>query len=157
MLREGQPAPDFRLPDQSSRPHSLKDYRGRWIVLYFYPRDNTPGCTIEALDFTRLLPEFQKGGAIILGVSTDSCASHQKFVEKKKLAITLLSDEDTGVQKLYGVWRPKTFLGKSFLGTVRSTFLIRPDGTIARFWDGVSAKGHAEEVLAALKNIKRIK
>ena len=154
MLNEGQPAPDFTLPDHSGQLRRLTDYRGRWVVLYFYPKDNTPGCTIEALDFTRLLPEFEKAGAVILGVSKDSCTSHKKFVEKKKLGIILLSDEDTIIQKAYGVWKPKTFLGKSFLGTVRSTYLIRPDGRIARFWDGVSAKGHAEEVLAELKKLK---
>jgi len=154
-LKEGQPALEFTLPDQDGRPVSLRDLRGKWVVLYFYPRDNTPGCTIEAMDFTKFNYRFAKLHAVILGVSKDTCQSHQKFIAKKKLGIALLSDPDTKVQKLYGVWRPKKFLGREFLGTVRSTFLIDPKGEIAKIWDGVSARGHAEEVLVELSRLNQ--
>ena len=152
-FKVGQPAPDFSLPDQSQVKVSLKDFRGKWIVLYFYPRDNTPGCTIEAKDFTKLKPQFEKLNAVILGISRDSCQSHQKFVSGKRLTITLLSDTDSSIQKRYGCWRPKKFMGKEFLGTIRSTFLIDPQGMIARIWDPVKALGHAREVLEELRKL----
>lgn len=153
-LAPGQTAPLFTLPDSIDHSTSLTDFKGKWVVLYFYPKDNTPGCTIEAIDFTRLKKDFAAADAIILGVSKDSCQSHAKFAEKQNLSILLLSDADTLVQQRYGVWRPKKFMGREFLGTVRSTFLINPDGKIAEIWDNVSAKGHAEDVLATLRKIQ---
>ena len=149
----GQPAPEFCLPNQSEEQVCLRDFKGKWVVLYFYPKDNTPGCTIEATDFTKLKSKFESMNAVILGVSKDNCKSHQKFITGKKLTIILLSDPATEVQKLYGAWRPKKFMGKEFLGTVRSTFLIDPQGKIARIWDGVSAKGHAQEVWEELRKL----
>ncbi len=150
MATIGQPAPPFTLNDADGNDVTLKDFRGKWIVLYFYPKDNTPGCTIEALDFTRLQNEFAKRNAVILGISKDSCASHKKFIKDKSLTVTLLSDPDAKAQQAFGVWRLKKFMGKEFLGTIRSTFLIAPDGTIARIWDPVTPEGHAQEVLDAL-------
>jgi thioredoxin-dependent peroxiredoxin len=113
-IKEGEKAPEFCLPDQDGKNVSLSELRKKLVVLYFYPRDNTPGCTIEALGFTRLKDEFEKAGAVVLGVSKDSVKSHQSFCEKRSLSITLLADEDAAVQKLYGVWGPKKFLGREF-------------------------------------------
>lgn len=152
MVEEGQKAPDFTLPDTSENPVKLSDFKGKWIVLYFYPRDNTPGCTIEAIDFSARKEEFKKLNAVVLGVSKDSCASHQKFTEKKDLTINLLSDEDSRIQKLYDVWKPKKMMGREFLGTVRTTFLINPLGNVEKIWNNVKVKGHAEAVLEVLKS-----
>lgn len=153
-LTEGQKAPDFCLPDQNDNEVCLKDFTGKWLVLYFYPRDNTSGCTKEAQDFTALKHDFEAEGAAILGVSKDSVKSHIRFIEKKELEITLLSDEDTSVHQKYDVWRTKKNYGKEYLGTVRSTFLIDTEGNIARIWDNVRTKGHVEKVLGTLKDIK---
>ncbi|MBW2964800.1 thioredoxin-dependent thiol peroxidase [Candidatus Woesearchaeota archaeon] len=150
-LKQGDAAPDFCIPDSKEKKHCLKDYKGKWIVLYFYPKDSTPGCTLEALDFSAMKDKFAKKNAVILGISKDSCASHQKFIDKQGLTITLLSDEDHKVQEKYGVWRPKKFMGREFLGTVRSTFLIDQKGKVAAVWDEVKVKGHAEEVLEKIK------
>ncbi len=150
ILPAGQPAPQFVLADADEEQLRLKDLLGRWVVLYFYPRDNTPGCTLEAIDFSRLREEFAALDAVIVGVSKDSCQSHRKFAARHGLSLVLLSDPDSAVQKSYGVWRPKKFMGREFLGTVRSTFLIDPAGKIARVWDNVRAAGHADEVLAEL-------
>lgn len=152
MLKEGEKAPAFTLSDTGENQLKLADYRGKWVVLYFYPRDNTPGCTIEAMDFSARKKEFEEMNAVVIGVSKDSCASHQKFTKNKKLTINLLSDPEAKVQKLYGVWSPKKFMGKEFLGTVRTTFLIDPRGNISKIWNNVRAKGHAEEVLKVLKD-----
>ncbi len=149
-LKEGNSAPDFVLKDASGKEVSLKDFKGKWIVLYFYPKDNTPGCTIEALDFTALKKNFEKKNAVILGISKDNCKAHQKFIDGKKLTIMLLSDEDTKVNQKYGVWMLKKFMGREYMGTHRSTFLIDPKGKIAKIWYGVSPDGHAKEVLEAL-------
>jgi len=154
-LKLGPLAPEFCLPNQNEDKICLKDFRGKWVVLYFYPKDNTPGCTIEALDFTKLKSQFEQNNAVVLGVSKDNCKSHQKFITGKKLTILLLSDSNTKIQKQYGVWRPKKFMGKEFLGTIRSTFLIDPQGKISRIWDKVSAKGHAREVLVELEKLNR--
>ena len=121
-------AKQFSLLDANKNTHRLQDYQGKWLVLYFYPKDNTPGCTIEALEFTALQEEFKKINAHILGISNDSCESHQKFINKKRLSITLLSDKEHKVAEKYGVWKPKKFLGKEFLGIKRSTFLINTKG-----------------------------
>src|SRR4030067_2428167 len=152
-LKIGQPAPDFCLPNQNEENICLKHFQGQWVVVYFYPKDNTPGCTIEALDFTKLKSQFEQDNAIVLGISKDDCKSHQKFIAGKKLTITLLSDPEAEVQKKYGVWRPKKFMGKEFLGTVRSTFLIDPQGKISRIWDKVNSKGHAQEVWEELRKL----
>nr|WP_292350878.1 thioredoxin-dependent thiol peroxidase [Methanomethylovorans sp. PtaU1.Bin093] len=154
-LSEGQQAPLFCLPDQDGKEICLKDLKGKWIVLYFYPRDNTAGCTKEAQDFTSLKAAFEDEGAMILGVSRDSMASHQKFIEKKELTITLLSDMEITVHKLYDVWRLKKFMGKESMGTVRTTFLIDTEGNITNIWDNVKTKDHAQNVLEKLRSMKK--
>ncbi len=153
MLKVNDKAPEFCLPNQDEVDICLRDLKGKWIVLYFYPKDNTPGCTTEACDFTNEFDEFVRLNAVILGISADSPKKHRNFIEKKKLSITLLSDEDTEVCKLYDVWRPKKFMGREFLGIVRSTFLINPEGNIVKIWDKVRVKGHVEEVKAELEKL----
>lgn len=150
----GSPAPDFCRNDREGKQHCLKDFRGRWVVLYFYPKDNTPGCIIEAVDFTAMKDEFERMGATIVGVSPDSQRSHQSFTEKRDLKITLLSDPAREVLKSYGAWEEKFLYGRSFLGVVRSTVLIDPEGRVAYHWPKVSAKGHAEEVRDKLAELK---
>ncbi|ETA67287.1 thioredoxin-dependent thiol peroxidase [Methanolobus sp. WCC1] len=154
-LTEGQKAPDFCLPDQNENNVCLKDFDGKWIVLYFYPKDNTSGCTREAQDFTSLKGDFESENAVVLGVSKDSVKSHVKFIEKKELGITLLSDEETTIHQKYDVWRTKKNYGKEYLGTVRSTFLIDTEGNIVKIWDNVRTNGHAEKVLETLKSLKK--
>ncbi|MGD9778909.1 peroxiredoxin, partial [Methanomethylovorans sp.] len=143
------------LPDQDGKEICLQDMKGKWVVLYFYPRDNTAGCTKEAQDFSAFKPEFETEGAIIIGLSKDSMTSHQKFIEKKELTITLLSDMEITVHKLYDVWRLKKFMGKEYMGTVRTTFLIDPNGNIANIWDNVKTKDHAQNVLEKLRSMKK--
>ena len=150
----GKQAPAFALPDAYGQQHTLHEYKGKWVVLYFYPKDNTPGCTLEAEEFTALAEDFEKRGAVVLGVSGDSCESHQRFIDKRKLKITLLSDADHKVAEAYGSWAPKKFMGREFLGFVRSTFLIGPDNTIKHHWPKVSAKGHAADVLAKIDELR---
>jgi thioredoxin-dependent peroxiredoxin len=151
MPQIGQNAPDFAAQNQHGTIVSLADYAGRWLVLYFYPKDNTPGCTTEAKDFTTFAQKFQELGAEIIGVSPDSLQSHCKFIAKQDLSLKLLSDPDHEVAEAYGVWRLKKFMGKEYLGVVRSTFLISPDRQIVQVWDKVRVKGHAEKVLQELK------
>ena len=127
--------------------------QGSWVVLYFYPKDNTPGCTTEALDFTAHLEEFQALGATVLGVSPDSVKKHQNFIAKKELKVTLLSDEEKEVCQAYGVWQLKKNYGREYMGVVRSTFLIDPDGIIRATWEKVRVKGHVEEVLNKLREL----
>lgn len=148
MLQAGDRAPDFTLDDQAGERITLSGYRGSWMVLYFYPRDNTPGCTLEARDFTCLQEEFAELGVRILGVSRDSAESHRKFSERQSLTLTLASDPDHVVMEAYGAWREKKMYGKIGLGVIRSTFLIDPQGMIVRSWYNVRAKGHAAAVLA---------
>jgi len=145
---------DFCLPNQDSEEICLRDFRGSWVVLYFYPKDNTPGCTTEALDFTALKAEFEKEGATIFGVSPDSVKKHCNFIAKKDLKITLLSDEDKDVAEKFGVWQLKKMYGREYMGIVRSTFLIDPDGKIAYKWEKVKVKNHAQEVLDKLRELK---
>ena len=152
-LKKGDKAPEFCLPDKDNKEICLNDYKGKNVVVYFYPADNTPGCTTEAIGFTDILPEFQKLDAVILGVSPDSPQSHAKFIEKKNLKVILLSDENKEVLKSYGVWGPKTFRGKSYIGVTRSTFLVDPKGDIAYIWPKVSVNGHAEEVKEKLTEL----
>lgn len=150
----GKPAPAFCLPDAQRSVICLESFRGRWVVLYFYPRDNTPGCTIEALRFNEALEEFAALGAVILGVSADPPESHGKFAEKHHLSILLLSDTTHAVIEAYGAWKPKTLFGKEFFGTQRDTFLMDPQGTVRKVWRRVRPASHAEEVGAALREMQ---
>ncbi|MFN7990717.1 MAG: thioredoxin-dependent thiol peroxidase [Candidatus Micrarchaeia archaeon] len=154
MAKEGDTAQDFTLPDGDGRKVTLRSFRGKKAVVYFYPKDDTPGCTTEAIGFTKLAGEFEKAGAVVLGISKDSCASHARFSKKYGLTVILLSDEDASVQKMYGVWRPKVFMGKEFLGTARVTFLLDESGIIMKVWDPVKPEGHAEAVLEEIKKMK---
>ena len=151
MVQEGDPAPDFALPDADGNTVTLSSLRGGFAVLYFYPKDNTSGCTKEALDFSALKPEFEKLGAKIFGVSPDGIASHAKFRTKHALDVMLLSDERKAVLEAFGVWTQKKMYGRAYMGVERSTFLIGPDGKIAGCWRGVKVPGHAAHVLDALK------
>jgi len=146
MLEINDIAPSFCLPNQDLEEICLRDLAGKWVVLYFYPKDNTPGCTTEARDFSDTLEEFEDLDAIILGVSPDSPQKHRNFIDKKNLKVTLLADEDKSITQAYGVWKPKKFMGKEYLGVVRSTFIISPDGKISAIWDKVRVKGHINSV-----------
>jgi peroxiredoxin Q/BCP len=147
-------APEFCLPDQDGNQICLKDFAGKWVVLYFYPKDMTKGCTLEAIDFSSALPEFNEMNAVILGVSPDSIASHQKFRAKEDLQITLLSDPDHSVLEQYGVWQLKKMYGREYYGVVRSTFLIDPETVIAHSWLKVRVKGHVEAVKNKLHELQ---
>ena len=149
-LKEGDPAPAFTATTNGGAATSLADFKGKNVILYFYPRDNTPGCTKEACAFRDHFAEFERKGAVVLGVSTDPVKSHDKFVAKYQLPFTLLADEDRKIVQAYGVWGPKTFMGVKYTGTSRVTFLIGPDGRIRKIWPKVKPAEHAEEVLAAL-------
>jgi thioredoxin-dependent peroxiredoxin len=149
---EGKKAPDFRLPGSDGRIHSLADYRGRTVVLYFYPKDSTPGCTKEACAFRDLHPAFEKRRAVILGASKDGLPSHGKFVERFGLPFVLLADPGLGVMKAYGAFGEKTMYGKKVEGTIRSTVVIGPDGKVVKHWTRVAkADAHPAEVLAFLR------
>ena len=149
-LKEGDVAPTFTAATNGAGRISLADYQGKNVILYFYPKDDTPGCTKEACAFRDHWDEFKKKGAVVLGVSTDKVKSHDKFVEKYKLPFPLLADENKKIVEAYGVWGPKTFMGKEYLGTARATFLIGADGRIKKIWPKVKVEEHWEEVLAAL-------
>lgn len=151
MTDVGQAAPDFTLPRDGGDPVTLSDLKGAPVVLYFYPRDNTPGCTTEALDFTALMPEFTALGAHVFGISKDSLAKHRNFTAKKDLTVPLLSDADSDVCERYGVWVEKSMYGKTHLGIQRATFLIDAEGVVARVWPKVKVAGHAAEVLEAVR------
>lgn len=154
VLAEGQKAPDFTLPASTGGTISLKDYRGKQhVVLYFYPRDLTPGCTQEACSFRDLQEEFAEAGAVILGVSTDSLQSHNKFIAKHELTFPLLSDEDATVAQLYEVWKEKNMYGKKSMGMVRTTFVIDKEGVIRKIWPKVKVDEHADEVLEFIKGL----
>ena len=144
-------APDFCLPDENGKEICLHDFKEKWIVLYFYPKDNTTGCTKEAKDFTEYIEEFEKLNAVVIGISPDSMQSHKKFREKHGLKVLLLSDENKEVLKKYGVWQLKKMYGREYYGVVRSTFLINGEGNIVHEWRRVKVKGHVEEVLKKLK------
>jgi thioredoxin-dependent peroxiredoxin len=150
-MKIGQSAPDFNALDCQSKSISLQDFDRQWLVLYFYPKDNTPGCTTEAVEFTTKLPQFQSLDTQVIGISPDSIASHLKFVNKHQLEIILLSDPEHRIAEDYGVWQLKKFMGKEYMGIVRSTFLIDPSGQIDRIWSNVRVKNHVDEVLAAVK------
>jgi len=149
-LKEGDVAPDFSVATSGGGRLSLADFKGKNVILYFYPKDDTPGCTKEACAFRDNFAEFKKRGAVVLGVSPDSPKSHDKFVEKFKLPFTLLADEEKKIVAAYGVWGEKSFMGRKYMGTYRVTFLIGPDGRIRKIWPQVKPDEHAAEVLAAL-------
>ena len=151
MPATGDTAPDFTLPQDGGDPVTLSDLRPAPVVLFFYPKDDTPGCTTENKDFTAMGPEFEAAGAKILGVSKDSVEKHAKFRTKHDLATTLLSDAEGDVCERYGVWKEKKMYGKTFMGITRATFLIDGEGRIAKVWPKVKVAGHAEEVLEAVK------
>lgn len=153
MIKEGDKAPDFTLPATGGARVRLSDLRGSNVVLYFYPKDNTPGCTKEACSFRDQSAALKRAGAIVLGVSTDSVASHEKFAKKYGLPFPLLSDEDKSVVKAYGVWKKKSLYGRLFKGVERTTFLINDRGVVARVFPKVKVEGHTREVLDALKNL----
>ena len=157
MLHIGKPAPPFALPNQDGEKVRLADLEGKWVVLYFYPKDDTPGCTIEACDFTSGLKAFEKLDAVVLGCSADSPESHKKFIRKHGLKITLLSDADKTVMKAYGAYGEKVMYGKKMIGIIRSTVLIDPDGKVAFHWAKVKAKGHADKVKEKLGEMKTAK
>lgn len=155
MVRVGDKAPQFSLPDETGGNASLGEYRGRWVVLYFYPRDNTSGCTLEALDFTRALGDFEKLGAAVLGVSPDSVETHLKFKEKRGLSVRLLSDPDHKALAKYGAWGTKKLYGREVTGVIRSTVLIDPEGRIAHVWPRVKVKDHVDAVKKKLAELTR--
>lgn len=149
-------APDFKLQDQDGKMHSLVDYSGKWVVLYFYPKDDTPGCTTEACNFRDerdAIAEF--GNAEVVGISKDSVSSHKKFAQKHSLNFTLLSDPDHTVIEAYNSWKPKKFMGREYLGIERNTFIINPEGQIAKEYIGVNPKSHAIEIINDLKNFQK--
>ena len=155
MLKINTKAPNFILPSTSKEKYSLKDSLGKYVVIYFYPKDDTPGCTIETNDFNKLLSKFKKLNCEVYGISKDNIKSHDKFREKYKIKFNLLADEEIKVLKKYKVWGNKKFMGREFMGIIRSTFLIDKKGKILKVWDNVKVKDHAKEVLDTLKNIHK--
>ena len=153
MLAIGSAAPDFTLPNQNDENISLSQFRGKWVILYFYPKDMTPGCIKEACSFQEGLPDFSKIDAVILGVSKDSIVRHKKFADKYELNFSLLSDENGSVCENYESWQKKKLYGREYMGIVRSTYIIDPEGKIAKVYPKVKVKEHADEVLGFLKNI----
>ena len=153
MIKEKNLAPTFKLPSTNKKEFSLKDSLGNFVVLYFYPKDDTPGCTIETNDFNKLLPKFKKLNCEIFGISKDNLKSHDKFRDKYKIKFDLLADEEIKVLKKYKVWAKKKFMGREFMGIVRTTFLIDKKGKIIKIWNNVKVKDHAKEVLETLQNI----
>ena len=151
MITEGEKAPNFTLKSDDDKEVSLNDFRGKKVVLYFYPKDGTPGCTNEAKDFRDNVKEFEQENTVIVGVSKDSVESHQKFKKKHNLPFTLLSDPEGSVLDLYGVWKEKSLYGRTFMGTERTTFLIDEKGVVKRAYRKVKVKGHAEACLLDLK------
>ncbi len=155
MLKAGVKAPSFFLLDQQGKKHSLSQYRGKWVLLYFYPKDDTSGCTKEACAIRDEFPAFKKLSSVVLGVSIDAVSSHSKFADKYDLPFTLLADEKKEVVKKYNVWKKKSMYGREYMGTVRMSFLINPKGMIAKVYEKVKPEIHAEEVLADLKELRK--
>ena len=153
-MKVGDVAPDFVLKDADGNDVKLSDFRGRWVVLYFYPKDNTPGCTKEAVGFTELAGEFERLGAVVIGVSPDPPDRHARFIRKHNLRVRLLSDTEREVLKAYGAWGKKKRFGREYEGVIRSTYLIDPEGRVAYVWPKVKVEGHAQEVLETLKRLK---
>lgn len=152
-LNAGDKAPDFDLPRDGGGRVSPADFAGKPLVLFFYPKDDTTACTAESISFTALAADFAKAGAAILGISPDTVKNHDKFVRKHALSVPLASDEEKTMAMAYGVWRQKSMYGRTYMGVVRSTFLIGADGRIVRIWDKVKVAGHAEDVLAAAREL----
>ena len=150
----GDKAPEFCLPDKDGNKICLKDFIGKWVVVYFYPKDNTKGCTIEAIDFTSYLEDFERLNTQVLGISPDSPKSHQKFVDKHELKVLLLSDEDHSVLEKYGAWGEKSMYGKTYFGVIRSTLLINPEGKVAEVWNKVRVKDHVTNVKSKLMELQ---
>ncbi|MDX9702879.1 MAG: thioredoxin-dependent thiol peroxidase [Candidatus Auribacterota bacterium] len=153
MLNAGIPAPDFVLADRHGTQFCLNDLRGKWVALYFYPKDNTPGCTTEALQFSQSADIFKELNAVVIGISPDSCASHGKFIDKQNLTLLLLSDTEKKTLEQYDVWKLKTMYGKEYYGVERTTYLIDPQGNIAYVWGKVKVDGHHKEVLDKLREL----
>lgn len=154
MITIGSVAPDFSLEDAFHKRHTLVEYRGQWVVLYFYPKDNTSGCSLEAVQFTNLKDQFQNENAVVIGISKDSCESHAKFIQKHDLKVVLLSDPEASTIKVYGAWGEKNLYGKKSMGILRTTYIIDPDGKVSGSFIKVKANGHAEQVLQKVKEIK---
>ena len=150
MLEAGMKAPEFELPDQNGKVHTLEEYKGKKVILYFYPRDNTPGCTKQACGFGELYPEFSEKGAVVLGVSKDSVASHKKFEEKYQLPFVLISDPELVAIKAYDVWQEKNMYGKKVMGVVRTTYLINEEGYIEKVFGKVKAAENANQMLGEI-------
>ena len=155
MLKINSKAPNFILSSTSKDKYSLKDSLGKFVVIYFYPKDDTPGCTIETNDFNKLIPKFEKLNCEVYGISKDSIKSHDKFKNKYKIKFDLLSDQEIKVLKKYKVWGKKKFMGREFMGTIRSTFLVNKTGKIVKIWDNVKVKDHANEVFDTLKTFSK--
>lgn len=155
MKKAGTKAPSFKAPDQEGVVRSLKDYADKWVILYFYPKDDTPGCTKEACSFRDGFAKFKRAGIEVIGVSVDSVKKHAKFVEKYSLPFTLLSDEDKKIVEAYGVWGEKKFMGRTYMGTNRVSYLINPEGKIAKVYDKVKPDEHADEVLVDVKTLTK--
>ncbi len=153
MLELGANAVDFALQDSDGNIHSLKDYKGKWLVLYFYPKDNTSGCTKEAVGFTDALDEFKRLNCEVVGISPDPPDKHRSFIDKYDLKVTLLSDPEHKVLEAYGAWGKKRIYGREYYGVIRTTYLIDPEGKVAYIWKNVKVKGHVEEVLNKLKEL----
>ena len=154
MCEAGDKAPDFSLPDDAGQTFQLSKHKGAPVVVYFYPKDDTSGCTAEAVDFSALAHEFKAAGALVIGISPDSSKSHQKFKMKHDLVVKLVADEDKSAATAFGVWVEKSMYGKKYMGVERSTFVIDQAGKIAKIWRKVKVPGHAQEVLAAVKALK---
>jgi peroxiredoxin Q/BCP len=153
-LKVGSKAPAFTLPDQDGKQVKLSDFAGRWVVVYFYPKDDTPGCTTEACEFTEGIKAFEKLDAVVLGCSADTLESHRKFIAKHGLKLTLLSDADRSAMKAYGAWGEKRMYGRTTMGVIRSTVLIDPKGVVVYHWPNVKAAGHAEKVREKLAELR---
>ena len=155
MIKENTKAPIFKLPSTNKKDYSLKDSIGKFVVIYFYPKDDTPGCTIETNDFNKLISKFKKLDCEVYGISKDNLKSHDKFRDKYKIKFDLLADEELKVLKKYMVWGKKKFMGREFMGIIRTTFLLDKNGKIIKIWNNVKVKDHAKEVLETVKNIKK--
>ena len=153
-LKTGDKAPDFKLPNKEGQELSLDSFQGKWIILYFYPKDNTSGCTKEAVEFSEMLEELKAQNAVVIGVSPDSVKSHQKFADKHDLKVELLSDPQHESMEKFGVWGLKKMCGRESMGVIRSTYIINPEGYIAAHWNKVKVKGHAQQVKDAFETLK---
>ncbi len=154
-IKLNQKAPEIKLPDQNGDVQKLSDYKGQWVLVYFYPKDDTPGCTTEACTLRDNFPKLGKLKAKVFGISTDSVASHKKFADKYNLPFTLLADEDKKVVEKYGVWAEKSMYGRKYFGTLRSSFVVDPRGIIVRIYEKVKPAEHADQVLADLKELQK--